>query len=150
MITSLAVITATVFGVMVGVEFSVVAFTSPTVLRLPVGAALEALAEGARKGGRVMPFWYLGSLILTVWLTVVKWGGLAGGAGVAAIALLLVSVVMSLIVLVPINNRTATWTADNHPADWREQYLRWDRWHWARVAVIVAAFVLLLITGTVA
>lgn len=71
-------------------------------------------------------------------------------AGIAAVALLLVSVVMSLTVLVPINNRIATWTADNHPADWREQHRRWNGWHYARIAVIVAAFVLMLIAGIVA
>jgi Domain of unknown function (DUF1772) len=35
-------------------------------------------------------------------------------------------------------------------ADWREQHQRWDRWHYARVAIIVAAFVLVLVAGTVA
>jgi hypothetical protein len=29
--------------------------------------------------------------------------------------------------LVLINNRIITWTADNHAADWREQHQRWDR-----------------------
>jgi anthrone oxygenase-like protein len=84
------------------------------------------------------------------WLAAVKWGGTAGDAAVAAAALLVVSVVMSVTVLVPINNRITTWTADDHPADWREQAQRWDRWHYARVAIIVAAFVLTLVAGTVA
>jgi hypothetical protein len=54
---------------------------------------------------------------------------------------------MSLAWLVPINNRSKTWTADQHPADWREQQQRWDRLHYARVAVIVAAFVLTLVSA---
>ena len=45
---------------------------------------------------------------------------------------------MSLTLLVPIASRSATWTADDHPADWREQHQRWDRLHYARVAIIVA------------
>ena len=69
---------------------------------------------------------------------------------VAAAALLAVSVVMSITLLVPINNRSDTWTAEDHPADYREQYQRWDRLHYARVAIIVAAFVLTLVAGTVA
>jgi hypothetical protein len=100
--------------------------------------------------GRVMPFWYIGSLLLTAGLAAAKWHGLAGGAAVAAAGLLIVSVVMSVTVLVPINNRIITWTADDHPADWREQNQRWDRWHYARVAVILAAFVLTLVAATVA
>jgi uncharacterized membrane protein len=150
MLATLAVITATVTGVMVGVEFAVAVFVNPMLLRLPAGLSLQARADGARVGGRVMPFWYFGSLLLTAWLAAVKWGGPAGDAAVAAAALLVVSVVMSIALLVPINNRTATWTADHHPADWREQQQRWDRLHYARVAIIVAAFVLTLVAGTVA
>jgi uncharacterized membrane protein len=150
MLTTLAVITATVTGVMVGVEFAVAVFVNPILLRLPAGPSLEARADSGRVLGRVMPFWYFGSLLLTVWLAAVKWGGLAGGAAVGAAALLAVSVVMSITLLVPINNRSAGWTADHHPADWREQHQRWDRLHYARVAIIVAAFVLTLVAGTVA
>jgi Domain of unknown function (DUF1772) len=57
---------------------------------------------------------------------------------------------MSIALLVPINNRSATWTAARHPDDWREQQRRWDRLHYARVAIIVAAFVLTLYAATVA
>jgi hypothetical protein len=56
---------------------------------------------------------------------------------------------MSVALLVPINNRSVTWTADNHPADWRAQQQRWDRLHYARVAIIIAGFVLTLVAATV-
>jgi uncharacterized membrane protein len=150
MLTTLAVITATVVGVMVGVEFAVAVFVNPILRRLPAGPSLEARADGARVLGRVMPFWYFGSLLLTAWLAAAKWGGLAGTAAVAAAALLVVSVVMSITLLVPINNRAATWTADHHPADYREQQQRWDLLHYARVAIIVAGFVLTLVAVAVA
>jgi hypothetical protein len=148
-LATLAIITATVVGLMVGVEFAVAVFVNPLLLRLPAGPSLQARADGGRVLGRVMPFWYLGSLLLTAWLAAAKWGGPAGAAAAAAAALLAVSVVMSITLLVPINNRSATWTADDHPADWREQHQRWDRLHYARVAIIVAAFVLTLVAGTV-
>jgi hypothetical protein len=150
MITTLAVTTGTVFGIMVGVEFAVAVFVGPMLRRLPAGPSLEASADGARVLGRVMPFWYIASLVLTAWLAAAKWGGLPGGAAVTAAALLVVAVVMSVTLLVPINNRSATWTADEHPADWREQHQRWDRLHYARVAILVAAFVLMLVAGIVA
>ena len=63
MITTLAVITATIVGVMVGVEFAVAVFVGPMLRRLPVGSWIEASADGARVLGRVMPFWYIGSLL---------------------------------------------------------------------------------------
>jgi Anthrone oxygenase len=150
MVATLAVITATVVGLMVGVEFAVAVFVNPMLLRLPAGPSLQARADGGRVLGRVMPFWYSGSLLLTAWLAAVTWGGAAGNAAVAAAALFLVSVVMSVTLLVPINNRSVTWTADQHPADWREQHQRWDRLHYARVAILVAGFVLTLVAGTVA
>jgi uncharacterized membrane protein len=147
-IATLAVITETVTGVMVGVEFAVAVFVGPVLRRLPVGPSIEATADGGRVLGRVMPFWYIASLLLVAGLAAAQWGGPAGDSAVAAASLLVVSVVMSVTLLVPINNRSATWTADDHPADWREQHQRWDRLHYARVAILIAAFVLTLVAGT--
>ena len=149
MFNALAVVAATVLGTMVGVEFAVAVFVNPILLRLPAGSSLEARADGARVLGRVMPFWYIASLLLTVGLAVATWGGAAAGAAIAAAALLVVSVVMSITLLVPIANRSATWTADDHPDDWREQQQRWDRLHYTRVAIILAAFVLTLVAATI-
>ena len=148
--SALAVITATVVGTMVGVEFAVAVFVNPILLRLPAGPSLEARADGARVLGWVMPFWYVGSLILTAGLAAATWGRPAAGAAIAATVLLAVSVVMSIALLVPINNRSATWTASDHPGDWREQQRRWDRLHYARVAIIVVALVLTLVAATAA
>ena len=149
MFTALAVVTATVVGTMVGVEFAVAVFVNPIFLRLPAGASIQARADGGRILGRVMPFWYIASLILTAGLAAASWhrAGSAPGAAIAAAALLAVSVVLSITLLVPINNRSVTWTADDHPADWREQQQRWDRLHYLRVAILIAAFVLALVAA---
>ena len=73
------------------------------------------------------------------------WHASGSRAVITAAALLAASVVMSIVLLVPINDRIATWSADGAPRDWRAQMARWDRLHYARVAVIVAAFVLLVV-----
>jgi len=143
-----AVITTTVVGLMVGVEFSVAFVINPIMLRLPAGASIAARADGGRMLGRAMPFWYIGSLILTAVLAVVTWGDSTATFSLIAAVLLALSVVMSILLLVPINNRSSTWTAENHPTDWREQQQRWDRLHYARVAIIVAAFVMTVIAAT--
>lgn len=147
MFTALAVITATVVGIMVGVEFCVAAFVNPILLRLQAGASLVAGSHFARIIGRVMPLWYVASLILTIAMAAVTWGTPAAGTAVTAAILLAVSVIMSITLLVPINNRSKTWTVDNHPDDWREQQKRWHSLHYARVAIIVAAFVLTLVAA---
>jgi hypothetical protein len=150
MLAALAVITATVVGTMVGVEFAVAVFVNPILLRLAAGPSIEARADGARVLGRVMPFWYIGSLILTAGLAAATWGESAAGAAIAAAALLAVSVIMSIALLVPIASRSATWTARDHPDDWHEQQRRWDRLHYLRVAIIVAGFVLTVVAATAA
>lgn len=147
MVTILAVVAVTVVGLMVGVEFAVAFVLNPILLRLPAGCSLDARADGGRMLGRAMPFWYVGSLVLIVALATVTWGRPSSVSAVVAAVLLAASVVMSVAWLVPINNRSRTWTAQDHPADWREQHRRWDRLHYGRLALIAAAFVLTAVAG---
>ncbi|MGK5683452.1 anthrone oxygenase family protein [Actinoplanes sp. URMC 104] len=143
MLTMLEVLTIVVVGVMVGVEFCVAFVLNPILDRLPGDSGQLGRADGGRMLGAVMPVWYISSLVLVAIWAVAGWhddgAGMVAGAG----ALLLVSVIMSVLLLVPINNLNKTWTPENRPADWKQQIKRWDRFHYVRVAVIVAAFVLL-------
>ncbi|MCF0088716.1 MULTISPECIES: DUF1772 domain-containing protein [Streptomyces] len=144
MLNALEVFTTVVVGLMVGVEFSVAFVMNRIFNALPEDSDQLARAHGGRMLGALMPFWYIGSLVLgAIWAVA---GGDRSGAGlvVIAAALLIVSVIMSVLLLVPINNRSRTWTPENRPEDWKEQMNRWDRYHYARVAVIVAAFTLLV------
>ncbi|MGW1764248.1 anthrone oxygenase family protein [Streptomyces sp. NPDC002073] len=143
MLNALEVFTTVVVGVMVGVEFSVAFVMNRIFDALPEDSGQLGRAHGGRMLGAVMPVWYIGSLVLVaVWAIA---GRHHDGAGlvVTAGALLILSVIMSILLLVPINNRSKTWTPENRPADWKEQSNRWDRYHYARVAVIIAAFTLL-------
>lgn len=144
----LAVVTVTVIGLMVGVELSVAVVVNPILLALPVGSSIAGRAHGGRMLGRVMPFWYIGSTILAALLAVITWGTATAVVSVAGAALLAVSVLMSVLWLVPINDRAKTWTAESHPTDWSEQQQRWDRLHYWRVAVIVTAFTLVAVAAT--
>src|SRR5689334_22047416 len=132
----LPVVAVVVVGLMVGVEVSVAFVINPIADRLPDGAGLLARSDGGRMLGRAMPVWYVGSLLLVV-STALLASDVGGAAWIAA-GLLVVSIVMSIALLVPINNRSKTWTPATVPADWREQIGRWDRLHVVRVAVIVA------------
>ncbi|MBO0851311.1 MAG: DUF1772 domain-containing protein [Pseudonocardia sp.] len=141
----LAIVTVVVVGLLVGVEFAVAAFVNPIFDRLPNDAGLAARGDGGRVLGKVMPFWYIGSLVLSAAWAALVWGGAGVRLVVAAAALLVLSVLMSIALLVPINSRITQWTHDNVPADWKQQIGRWDRFHYVRVGVIVAAFVLLVV-----
>ncbi|MEV6682733.1 DUF1772 domain-containing protein [Streptomyces erythrochromogenes] len=143
MLNALEVFTVVVVGVMVGVEFSVAFVINRILNALPEDSGQLGRSHGGRMLGAVMPVWYITSLVLVaVWAVA---GRHLPGAGLVdtAGALLIVSVAMSLLLLVPINNRGKTWTPENRPADWKEQMNRWERYHYVRVAVIIAAFALL-------
>jgi uncharacterized membrane protein len=141
--TALGVVTTVVVGVLVGVEFSVAFVLNRILDALPEDSGQLGRAHGGRMLGAVMPVWYIGSLVLVAAWAVAGWHHQGHGLVVTAGALLVVSVLMSVLLLVPINNRGKTWTPDNRPADWKEQMQRWDRFHYVRVAVIIAAFALL-------
>ncbi|MFB7455430.1 anthrone oxygenase family protein [Streptomyces sp. NPDC056188] len=143
MLDALEVFTIVAVGLMVGVEFSVAFVINPILNGLPGDSAVRGRAHGARMLGAVMPFWYIGSLVLVAARAVAGWHHHGTGLVVIAAALLILSVIMSLLLLVPINNRGRTWTPDNLPEDWKEQMNRWNRFHYLRVAVLIAAFALL-------
>ncbi|MFC9498729.1 DUF1772 domain-containing protein [Streptomyces sp. NBC_01474] len=143
MLNALEVVTTVIVGVMVGVEFSVAFVMNRIFNALPEDSGQLGRAHGGRMLGAVMPFWYIGSLVLVAVWAVAGWHHDGAGLVVTAGALLMLSVIMSILLLVPINNRGKTWTPENRPADWKEQMNRWDRFHYVRVAVIIAAFALL-------
>jgi uncharacterized membrane protein len=143
MLNALQAVTIVVVGVMVGVEFSVAFVLNRIFNALPGDNGLLGRAHGGRMLGALMPFWYITSLVLVAIWAVAGWHHHGTGLVVTAAALLIVSVLMSVLLLVPINNRGKTWTPDDRPADWKQQANRWDRYHYLRVAVIIAAFALL-------
>jgi len=143
MLNALEAFTIVVVGVMVGVEFSVAFVINPIFNALPEDSGQLGRAHGGRMLGAVMPFWYIGSLVLSaVWATA-GWHHHGAGLVVTAGVLLIISVIMSLLLLVPINNQSKTWTPENRPEDWKEQSNRWDRFHYVRVAILIAALALL-------
>ncbi|MFD6420466.1 anthrone oxygenase family protein [Streptomyces sp. NPDC060198] len=144
MLNALGAFTTVIVGLMVGVEFSVAFVMNRIFNALPEDSGQLARAHGGRMLGALMPFWYIGSLVLSAVWAIAGWDRPGAGLVAIAAALLIVSVIMSLLLLVPINNRSKTWTPENRPADWKEQMNRWDRYHYVRVAVIVAAFAFLV------
>ncbi|MFE9636389.1 anthrone oxygenase family protein [Streptomyces sp. NPDC006463] len=144
MLNALEVFTVVVVGVMVGVEFSVAFVVNRILDALPGDSGQLGRAHGGRMLGAVMPVWYITSLALTAVWAIAGWHHHGTGLVVAAAALLILSVIMSILLLVPINNRGKTWTPDNRPADWKQQMNRWDRFHYVRVAILIAALALLV------
>ncbi|HTW78561.1 MAG TPA: anthrone oxygenase family protein [Terracidiphilus sp.] len=137
-------ITVISIGLMIGVELSVWAFINPILWKLEVHARSQAVRLFAQKLGAVMPFWYAGNFVLLIveaaavrrqpatWL-------LAAAAGIWAAV-----IVLTLIFLVPINNRLARPEPGFSHENAHREHVRWDARHRARVVALGAALVLLL------
>jgi hypothetical protein len=122
-------------GPMVGVEIAVGAFINPMLGRLPDDAFRQARSDGSRVLGTVMPFWYIATLVVLIAAAVITREWLI----IAATAVLAVVVLMTVTLMVPINNRIGRWT---DTAD-RDLAKRWDRLHWLRIILLLAMVVLL-------
>ncbi len=110
MLSTLEVVTVVVVGLMVGVEFSVAFVMNRIFDALPEDSTQLAHSHGGRMLGAVMPFWYIGSVVLAALWAVAGWSDHGTGLVVTAGALLILSVLMSVLLLVPINDRVKTWT----------------------------------------
>ena len=121
-------------GPLLGVELGVAAFTNPIAARLPDESYRVLRSGGSRLLGALMPFWYIGTTVVLV-----------AGAAVShatpafvAVAAMAAAVLLSVAVLVPINNRIGRWTSAEDVD--RDLGGRWDRFHWLRVGLLVAMF----------
>jgi hypothetical protein len=128
-------------GPLVGVEFGVAAFTNPLVAKLPDAAFRQVVGGGGRLLGAVMPFWYVGALLVLLAEAALFRNVLVIGAATLMVA----AVLLSVTTLVPINNRIARWQTDADVS--RDLARRWDRWHRLRVALLAALFLLLALWG---
>jgi uncharacterized membrane protein len=143
----LNVVAIIVAGLMVGCELAIAAFIHPTLNTLPDGVHLPAASAIARVMGAAMPFWYALTLLLTVAEAVAGWhqsGHVPFWFGGSAI-LWTTAIVYTLICLVPINNRIASWEKSTAPADWKIYRSRWDLFHRWRVVELTIAFTLLIV-----
>jgi uncharacterized membrane protein len=133
-------------GLMIGAEFAVSAFVNPVLRKLDDRTRLAVIRLFAAKLGFAMPFWYgLGFLLLLTETFLRRhqpqFTLLALSTGIWAAV-----IVLTLLFLVPINNRLAQLSPET--ADAREalqQHARWDSMHRIRVAALMAAWVLFLL-----
>ncbi len=147
MVNSIGLITLLIIGLMVGNEFAVAAFVHPAISKLDETCHSRAASVIAAVLGKVMPFWYALSLLLILlelWLH--RPLGLNGnGPLIAAATLWALTIIATILFMVPINNRIAAIQTSGIYSGWLNDRKRWDTLHRIRVAILVAAFALLLI-----
>jgi hypothetical protein len=133
----IAIVALVLTGPLVGVELGVAAFTNPLAAKLPDDAYRVVRSSGSRLLGALMPFWYIGTLVVLIAGAVLSRDVLA----IVAVALMGVAVLLTVTVLVPINNRIGAWRSTDDVN--RGLASRWDRLHWVRVGILVAMFVVI-------
>jgi hypothetical protein len=135
----IAIVALVLTGPLVGVELGVAAFTNPLAAKLPDDAYRVFRSGGSRLLGALMPFWHLGTLVVLVARAVVSRNALA----IVAVAVMGAALLLTVTVLVPINNRIGAWRSDDDVN--RALAGRWDRLHGVRVVLLAAMFVLLAV-----
>jgi len=143
----LNVVAIIVAGLMVGNELAIAAFIHPTLNRLPDDAHLPAASAIARVLGTAMPFWYILTLLLTLAEVGLRWhqSGRIPMWIAASAVLWMLAIAVTLIALVPVNNRIKSWEKSTPPADWKTYRRRWDMRHRWRVALLTIAFAFLIV-----
>ncbi|WP_406817089.1 DUF1772 domain-containing protein [Mycobacterium sp. M23085] len=142
-IDALAVV---VTGLLVGVELAVAVFFHPLIARLPDDAFRAARGGAGRALGTTMPFWYAVVLLLLASLAIQERGEQRDWLCGVAAGLMAAVILLTVTMLVPINNRIAKWPSTGEVS--RELAARWDRRHRVRVILLMAVFVLLALAVT--
>jgi uncharacterized membrane protein len=131
---------ATIFLVLtlVGVEFSVSAFVNPAAWRLEPETQLKMLGRFASVLGRVMPVWYPACTLMLGIETWLHWHAPGLAVLLTADAIWVLTSVVSIFVLVPLNSRVA-----DGVAGWQRIHRIWDKRHRVRIAALAIEAVLL-------
>jgi len=59
---------------------------------------------------------------------------------IAALTLMVVTLLITLLVLVPMDNEIKTWTSATAPGDWEDMRDKWKLFHFARTLTSLASF----------
>jgi hypothetical protein len=131
-------------GLLIGAELAVSVFINPVVWELDRAAQATAFRLFGRRLGRAMPVWYIASLLLLVWETITHRRESHVGLLGAAIALWGAAIALSLLSLVPINNRMVRTDADGFTESTQRELRKWESLHRVRVSFLVAAMIFFL------
>lgn len=139
-------ITTIIFiGLLIGNEFAVFAFVNPVLWKLDDRAQVSTTRLFAARLGAAMPFWYALCLVLLLIETVLRRHESGFALLVTANVIWVAVILLSVFVLVPINNRMARVTPDSSAERSLGEHKRWDRFHRIRVLALIGAFICFLV-----
>jgi uncharacterized membrane protein len=143
----LDIATITCVGLLIGNEVAVSAFINPILWRLEDGAQLRAVSMFAKRLGTAMPFWYVFSLVLLLLEAALRRTEAGDTLIVVSCAIWAAVIVLTILFLVPINNRLARMEPDLPPQSAKREHKRWDALHRLRIVALTASLVCFLVGG---
>ena len=141
----LDIVTTVCIGLLIGTELAVSVFINPILQRLDTGTRMRAISLFAKRLGTAMPFWYALSALLLIAEAVLRRHTDGLSLLTTASALWLAVIVLTLIFLVPINNRMMRLDSNSSTEASLQQHKTWDVLHRGRVAVLAASMVCFLL-----
>ncbi|HKR28777.1 MAG TPA: DUF1772 domain-containing protein [Acidobacteriaceae bacterium] len=141
----LNVATTLCIGLLIGAELAVSVFINPVVWKLDLAAQATAFRLFGRRLGAAMPVWYIASLLLLVSETITHRHESHVRLFVIAIALWGAAIALSLLSLVPINNRMIRIDAEGFTESTQGELRKWDSLHRVRVFLLAVAMIVFLV-----
>jgi anthrone oxygenase-like protein len=138
--------TVTLAATLVGNEFAVAAFIHPHIRKLNNSTHAQTAALLAAVLGKAMPLWY-GLVLMFLGGAAFEHRPVSRGPGLLlafAVSIWAATIVFTITMLVPINNRIAKMNTERPYTGWLQDRARWDRLHQIRVVLLSVALVLLL------
>lgn len=140
----LDVVTIVLVGLMIGNELAVSLFVNPVMWQLDIRSQAQALNLFARVLGKAMPPWYALCLVLMLIEAYVRRHGPGFVFVVIAASIWIAVILLTLMLLVPINNRIGSMTPEFFAGSGKKEHKKWDRMHRWRVVALTVAMICLL------
>lgn len=141
----LDILTVVCIGLLIGAEFTVSVFINPILQRLDTGTRMKTISYFAKRLGTAMPFWYALCFLLLVAEALLRRHADGLSLVLTASVLWLAVIVLTLIFLVPINNRMMQLDANSSAETSLREHAKWEMLHRGRVAVLTASMVCFLL-----
>ena len=132
-------------GLLIGTEFAVSVFINPVLTRLDERAHAQAIQMFATRLGKAMPFWYAANLVLLITITWFHRDQHSLSLLIAASATWAAVILLTILFLVPINNRMMRLDPNSFTEAQQREHHRWTTLHHFRVLSLCAAMVCLLL-----
>jgi uncharacterized membrane protein len=139
------IVTIVSIGLLIGTELAVSVFINPILQRLDERTRAQAIQMFATRLGKAMPLWYAADLVLLLTLIWFHRHQSIPSLLIASSVIWAVVILLTIIFLVPINNRMMRLNPNSFTETQQREHRRWTALHHLRVLALCLAMVCLLI-----